>query len=370
MEMEKQTRSRGRTIPLFYVIYLICVAAALALIFIACAVIRGLLAEYEGAQPKYVAAEAFETYFAPVNYDKLLAEARYDAGFATDQAVRGYLETEIGETELTWSMASAGGQIKYIVKAGRKLIGSIWLTAAPATTEHGFQTYDLSYVELNLRPEAIPGGVLTFTAPAGYVVTLDGVALTAEQRTGSYLDPNALEHYPEGVPGLEYAVYTLPDLKALPREISVTSPLGGESEVTFDREAGAYFAGPAYSQELADAYSQFIIDAVTGYAAYMNRVPGYELTRIGRYFDQTSALYRAIRLAGEDIYIVRANRSEVTDLEIGEFYAHSEDTFSCHISFIQVLQRAYQQNMDRIDMYVFVHRTNYGWRIYEWYNND
>lgn len=370
--LEKQAPPRGRTIPLFYVIYFICVAAALALVFVACAVVRGLMTEYEGAQPKYVAEEAFERYFAPINYDRLLSEARYDAGFATGQAVREYLETEINGEELTWSVGSAAGQadVKYIIKAGRKQIGSIGLATAPGTTEHGFETYELSYVELNLRPEAIPGGILTFTAPADYIVTLDGTALTAEQRTDSYLDPDALEHYLDGVSGLEYAVYTLPGLKELPREISVKSPLGGESEVTFDREASAYFAGPAYSQELADEYSQFVIDAVTGYAAYMNRVPGYTLAGLQRYFDRSSALYNAIQLSGLDIYIVSANGSEVKDLKIGEFYAHSEDVFSCHISFIQVLQRAYQQNMDSIDMYVFLHRTNNGWRIYEWYNND
>ena len=369
METEKPILSRGRAIPRFYVIYLICVAAALSLIFIACAVVRVRLAEYEDAQPKYVAEEAFETYFSPINYDKLLAEARYDAGFATDSAVREYLEAEIDGSELTWSASSSGDQIKYIVKADRKQIGSIWLTTAPETTKHGFRTYDLSYVELNLRPEAIPGGILTFAAPADYTVTLDGVELTEEQRTDTYLDPDALEHYLEGVSGLEYAVYSLPDLKELPREISVKNPFGGESEVSFDREASAYTAGPAYSQELADEHSQFVTNAVTGYAAYMNRVPGYEFSNIRKYFDQSSKLYNAIQLTTYDRWIIPASAHEISDLEVGEFYAHSENTFSCHISFTQVVQRAYQQSMDVIDMYVFVHRTKNGWRVYEWYNN-
>ena len=353
-------------------ICLICAAAALTLIFIACAVVRVLLAEYEDAQPKYVAEEAFETYFSPINYDRLLSEARYDAGFATDDAVREYLETEIGGADLTWSVGSAGDQadVKYIVKAGRKQIGSIGLTAAPEATKHGFQSYALSYVELDLRPEAIPGGVLTVTAPADYVVTLDGVELTADQRTDSYLDTNALKYYPEGVSGLEYAVYTLPGLEALPQEVSVKNPLGGESEVNFDQEANAYFAGPAYSQELADEHGQLVVDAVEGYAAYMNRAPGSGLSKIRKYFDRTSNLYKAIQLAEKDLYINRAPyRNEFTDLEIGEFYAHSEDTFSCHISFTQVLLRTRETDYDAIDMYVFVHRTSSGWLIYEWHNN-
>ena len=372
MVTEKQPRSHVRAIPRFYVICLICAAAALSLILIACAVVRVRLAEYEDAQPKYVAEEAFEAYFAPINYDRLLAEARYDAGFASGDAVREYLETEIGGEELTWSAGSSGGQadVKYIVKAGRKQIGSIWLTAAPETTKHGFRSYVLSYVELDLRPEAIPGGVLTFTAPADYTVTLDGVELTEEQRTGSYLDPDALKHYPEGVSGLEYAVYTLPGLKALPREISVTNPFGGESEVSFDREASAYFAGPAYSQELAEEHSQFIIDAVTGYAAYMQKVPGASFRGIRQYFDPDSGLYRAISAAGRDLWMVTTpTGNDFQNVEVDQFYAHSEDVFSCHISFTQVLLRASDTDYDAVDMYVFVHRTGGEWFVYEWYNN-
>ena len=372
MATERRTRSYVRTIPRFYLICLICTAAALSVILIACAVTWVLLAEYEDAQPKYVAAEAFETYFSPINYDKLLAEARYDAGLASDQAVREYLEAEIGGAELTWSVGSAGAQadVKYIVKAGRKQIASIGLTAAPETTKHGFQAYALSYVELELRPEAIPGGVITFRAPADCTVTLDGVELTEEQRTGSYLEPNALKYYPEGVSGLEYAVYSLPGLKELPREISVKNSLGGESEVSFDGETNAYFAGPAYSRELADEHGQFVVDAVEGYAAYMNRAPGSGLSKIRKYFDRSSDLYKAIQLAEKDLYINRAPyRNEFTDLEIGEFYAHSEDMFSCHISFTQVLLRTRETDYDAVDMYVFVHRTSSGWLIYEWHNN-
>ena len=35
-----------------------------------------------------------------------------------------------------------------------------------------------------------------------------------------------------------------------------------------------------------------------------------------------------------------------------------------------VVKRVPDYTLDSIDMYVFVQRTNYGWRIYEWYNND
>lgn len=367
--MEKQARSG---IPWFYLIYLIYVAAALAGILFACSVVRELLAEYESAQPKYVAEEAFETYFAPIDYDRLLSEARYDAGFASPEAVRDYLSGEVGQEELSWSIGSSSdpAELKYIVKAGRKLIGGISLTDGAEKTAHGFRTYALSHVELSLDPAAIPGGVVTISAPAACTVTVDGVALTADQQTDSYLDTKALKYYPRGVSGIEYAVYTLPGLKELPRELSVTGPFGGQSEVTFDPPSSAYMAGPAYSEDLAAEYGQFVIEAIEGYASYMQRVPDSSFGGIRKYFDPESGLYRAISAASRDLWMVHVpTGSKFENVEVGEFYAHGEDIISCHISLVQVTYRYGEDRPEAIDMYVFLRRTDSGWRIYEWYNN-
>lgn len=372
MENGKRVQSHGRLIPRFYVLYLICVAAALAGIFIACSAVRGLLAEYENAQPKYVAAKAFETYFSPVDYDRLLSEARYDAGAASPEAVRDYLSGEVGEEELSWSIGSSSDptEVKYIVKAGRKLIGGISLVEGAEKTAHGFRTYALSYVELSLDPAAIPGGVITVSAPADCTVTVDGAVLTAQQQTNSYLDTQALKYYPEGVSGIEYAVYTLSDLKEPPREVSVTGAFGGRSEVIFDPSSNAYTAGPAYSEELAAEHGAFVTRAVEGYADYMQRVPESSFGGIRKYFDPNSSLYRAISAASRDMWMVHApTSSKFENVEVGEFYAHGGDIISCHISLVQITYRNGEDRPEAIDMYVFLRRTDSGWRIYEWYNN-
>ena len=370
--MGKRVQPSSRVIPKFYLFYLIWVAATMAVILIACAAVRGLLAEYEGAQPKYLAGEVFAEYFTPIDYDRLLSEARYNAGLASAEAVREYLSGEVGQEELSWSIGSSGDpkELKYIVKAGRKQIGSIILTTASRKTPHGFRTYEFSHVELSLEPAAIPGGVLTVSAPADCTVTVDGVALTEQQRTDSYLDTKALKYYPSDVPGIEYAVYTLTELHELPREVSAADAFGGKCEVTFDPSANAYHAGPAYSEALAAEHGAFVTEAVEGYAAYMQRVPGSGFSKIRKYFDPDSSLYGAISAAGRDLWMVYApTSSKFQDVEIGEFYAYGEDIISCHISFIQMVYREGRDRPDVIDMYVFLHRTDSGWRIYEWYNN-
>lgn len=372
MKYRKLIQSRDRTIPWFYEVYLIFVVSVLVGILAACSVVWGILAEYEGVQPQHVAEEAFETYFAPIDYDKLLSEARYDAGLASPEAVRDYLSSEVGQEELSWSIGSSSdpAELKYIVKAGRKLIGGITLTDGAEKTAHGFRTYALSHVELSLAPAAIPGGIVTISAPAVCTVTVDGIALTAQQQTDSYLDTKALKYYPKGVSGIEYAVYTLPELKELPQEVSVTGAFGGQSEVTFDPSSSAYTAGPAYSEDLAAEYGTFVTQAVEGYAAYMQRVPGSSFAGIRKYFDPDSSLCRAISAAGRDLWMVHVpTGSKFENVEVGEFYAHGEDIISCRISLIQVTYRYGEERPEAIDMYVFLRRTGNGWRIYEWYNN-
>lgn len=372
MENGKRIRSQDWVIPRFYLIYLICVAAALAVILIVCVLIRGVLAEYEAAQPKYVAAKAFEAYFSPIDYDKLLSEARYNAGFASPEEVREYLSSEVGQEELSWSIGSSGSpaEAKYIVKAGRKQIGSICLATAERTS-HGFLTYRFSHVELSLDPAAIPGGVITVSAPADCTVTVDGTVLTAEQRTDTYLNTKALKYYPTGVSGIEYATYALPELEEMPREVSVTDAFGGRSEVTFDSSTSVYMAGPAYSEDLAAEHGEFVTKAVEGYAAYMQKVPGSSFNGIQKYFDPDSSLYRAISAASRDLWMVYApTHNDFQNVEVGEFYAYGEDIISCHISFVQMVYRGGEDRPDAVDMYVFLHRTNSGWRIYEWYNNS
>lgn len=370
--MGKRVQPRSWVIPKFYLFYLIWIAVTMAALLIACLVVRGLLAEYEDAQPKYLAGEVFEDYFTPIDYDRLLSEARYDAGLAPPEAVREYLSGEVGQEELSWSIGASGDpeEVRYIVKAGKKQIGGIVLAAGQKKTAHGFRTYDFSHVELSLDPSAIPGGVITISAPADCTVTVDGAELTEQQRTDSYLDTKSLKCYPSGVSGIEYAVYTLPGLKELPREVSVTDAFGGRSEVTFDSSASAYHAGPAYSEALAAEHGTFVTEAIEGYAAYMQRAPGSGFSKIRKYFDPDSSLYAAISAAGRDLWMVYAPTSnKFQDVEVGEFHAYGEDIISCHISFIQMVYRSGEERPDVIDMYVFLHRTGNGWLIYDWYNN-
>ena len=119
-------------------------AAVIFAIVLSMQLVRSRLAEYEAAQPRYVAAEVFAQYFQPIDYNSLLADSNYEAGEAGTDELIEYLKNEIGDSRLTYAAGSSDdeNEVKYIVKAGQKQLAAIVLNTAAAKTEHGYDTYE------------------------------------------------------------------------------------------------------------------------------------------------------------------------------------------------------------------------------------
>lgn len=374
----KEKTGRGFRLSLFWTIYFSVTAVTLLLVFIALRIVSARLAEYEAAQPKYVAQEVYARYFQPVNYPDLLADARYDAGEADMAEIMDYLAEEIGDSELSYSIGSSNNpnEVRYIVKAGGKQFASINLKVSETETEHGFQQYEFSYVELYLNTEAPvdPKDPIVFTVtidvPSAYSVAVDGELLTEEFLTSSYIKTDLMNYYPPDITGVEYAVYTLADLGEFPGEVVVTDSDGQNAEVSFDENTCTYTSGITYSQSLAEEYSEFVTKAMQGYAEYVQASKKVGLNSIKPYFDTESDLYADVVAAGGNRWMVREwSGVDYENVNIGEFYAHTPEIFSCHISFTQLLHRENQEDfLDVVDMYVFLHLTDEGYKIFDWYN--
>ncbi len=371
----------GFHISRFYVIYLAVTISVILIIIASLGVVSKRLAEYEEAQPKYVAAEVFEKYFTvPLKYDALLADAVFDRGGATDAEIIEYLSSEIGSSELSYSkgLAAEDGTVKYVVRAGSKQLGAIILSVSDKKTEHGFSLYELSRVELNLNvsgpeeteTEGPPTLTLSFDVPSSYTVTVDGVALSTENVTSTHLRPDVLEYYPSGVEGVEYTVYTLTTLYELPEKVEVKDLLGGTAEVTFDADTNTYTAGIIYSEQLASEHTEFVTEALKWYAAYLQRVPGYKASKISSYFEEGSVAYENIKTVAKDLWMMtEPSGSDFENVTASEFYALSANVLTCRVRLTQILHRnGKEDNADTIDMYLFFHQTADGYRIYEMYN--
>ena len=373
--MSGKNRNRKR-ISRFYLVYFSVTIIAIVIIIMGVGVIRNRLAEYEAAQPKYVAAEVFARYFDPIDYDKLLADAEYDAAGVASEFLVEYLASEIGEAELTYAAGSSNdpSELKYIVKAGSKQLAAIALNVSDKTTEHGYETYDFSRVELYLNMEAyldeLSRFLVTLEAPAIYTVEVDGEPLPEELITSTFIPAGMMRFYPEDVSEIEYVVYTIEGLQELPESVVVTTPQGEEVSVNFDEESRAYTCGLVYSDALAEEYSDFVIKAMEGYAAYVQGSDNIDLSGLKKYFDASSSAYSDVVTAGDSRWMVNKwSGIDFEDVSVGEFYEHTPEIFSCHISLVQLLHREGSEDFkDIIDMYLFLHRTGNGYKIYEWFN--
>lgn len=373
---EKKGKKGGRRIPIFYVIYLIVMLAVILTVMILLGIVRNRLAEYEAVQPRYVAEEVYTKYFEPIDYTSLLTDAQYNAGEAEFDDIVSYLMDEIGEEELTYSIGLSNEQseLKYIVKAGSKQLAAIVLKESDKKTEHGFQTYEFSYLELYLNTEAyleeLSRLVVMFEIPKTYSVTVDGELLSTEFLTETYVPSDVMKYYPPDVPEIEYAVYTITTLKELPEEVVVTDFEGKEVEVDFDEDTFIYRCGLSYSESMASDYSEFVTKALEGYAAYVQASKNVSLGNIKGYFDTDSDAYADVVAAGGNRWMVREwSGIDFENVNIGEFYIHTPEVFSCRISFTQLLHRVGREDyVDVIDMYVFLHLTDEGYKIYDWFN--
>lgn len=373
--MSKNNKN-GKRISWFYLIYFSMILLTIVLVIAGMGVVRNRLAEYEAAQPKYVAAQVFSRYFEPIDYDRLLADAEYDDAGVAPEFLAEYLASEIGEEALTYATGSSNDprEIKYIVKAGSKQLAAIALNVSDRMTEHGYETYDFSHVELYLNMEAYLDEMAKFSitvkAPSIYTVEVDGEPLGEELLTSTYLPEDVMRYYPKDVPEIEYVSYTIADLRELPESVVVTTPMGEEALVDYDEESRTYSCGLVYSDAMAEEYSDFVINAMEKYAAYVQASKSVGLSDVKGYFDTDSNAYADVVEAGGSRWMVRNwSGIDFENVSVGEFYVHTPEIFSCHISLTQLLHMEGREDfVDIIDMYVFLHRTEKGYKIYEWFN--
>lgn len=371
---KKKNGNKIAKIPVFYLIYLTVTAAVIFAIVLSMQLVRSRLAEYEAAQPRYVAAEVFAQYFQPIDYNSLLADSNYEAGEAGTDELIEYLKNEIGDSRLTYAVGSSDdeNEVKYIVKAGQKQLAAIVLTTADAKTKHGYDTYEYSHMDLYLNTDAYLEELSSYTveAPSSYTVELDGNVLSKELVTSTYVREDILQYCPSDVPGIEYSVYTVTGLDKTPSEVKITAADGAPAEVAFDDETNTYTANLVYSGQLAAEYTEPVTKAIEGYAAYIQAAENVSLNSIKGYYDTSSKVYSEIVAMSGDRWMVNAGGGiDFEDVQVGEFYAHTPEIFSCHISFTQHIHRAGSEDyVDAVDKYVFLHLVNGEYKIYYWYN--
>ena len=364
-----RTKPKSRTfrLPVFYICLILAVALALIAMAWGLSQLRLILADYEDAQPKYAAEAVFAAHFDPPDFAALVALAGMPENLSPLETEAGFVaeltERYAGkETSYASTTAGADGSLRYLVKAGEQKIATFSLQKSALVSEYGFEQYELGEIELYIRPEKR----VTVTAPVGDAVYINGKLLDESYLTATGIETDSCAHMPEGVSGITYCTYEAGSLLRAPT-VEVKAPDGSLAPLTQDAESGAWTADVVYHQALADQYAAQMITVAQNYAAFVMRDAYF--ASFSNYFDKTTDLYQTIREVPTS-FVWAHNGFEFRDVSATEFYAYSDDVFSCRIRFVHILHRNGREDYtEQFDVTFYLHRVNGEFLIYDMVNN-
>lgn len=323
---------RTKKFPVFYICLLVLVVAVVILTEFGKSVLKDVLKEYEDSQPKYVAEDFLES-----NFDSVVGEtcaklfASQISAYETEESIARYFSevTEKKEFALQSVSSGVGGDLQYVVKCDNKKFITFNVVKSGETTEHGFDLYRLSDIVLNEKLL----NTYSVEVPVGYSLTVNGISADEKYCLGDRIETESQEFMPEGVDGIIYTTYTFDKMCGVPT-FTVTAPNGKTCEVV-QKENGVYHSEIVYDDALADAYSEYVIEATKAYACYLQKDATF--SKVGKYMDPTSQLYANIK-SSPNWMVIDHNSYDFEDVTTSEFYAYSEDIFSCRVTLTHVLK--------------------------------
>lgn len=345
----------------FYRVYFAVLAVALVVIVAGTLWLRGLLADYESAQPKYVAREVARM-FEDSDFDGIYqvdTSAAQFAGGDEELYVNGLNNLAQGKT-VAWSESFSANEDErvYSVTLDGDRFATFTLVPSGETTPRGNRLWklgtlttqvQLQQAEAEEQPEEEPDFsepeqvyLCRITAPAGYTVTVDGVTLTGENAqtsSGVFFEDGFL---PEGVTNPPVTVYLYnsptqtPEIRATDESGAEMTVEAGDRELTWTCHLKEDAAYSAQYGNAAVSLGKQVAKFISGDAGKKSiqkicakNSPADEI------FDN---LYNRYTTPHDGISF----RNE----EVSEFYALSDDCFTCHVSFDVVLDT---KNGDSVD---------------------
>lgn len=390
--VNKIRSKRKRRFPVFWTCIAVCVIAVAVVLAFAIQSINDFLVEYESVQPKHVEAEVFEEYFKSIDYEKLLTAANRGNGddiskFETKENLINYLRSLHGDKDISYYSISTGasvdktaeldvfnigqyfvdqfntkGDIKYIVKAGEDKIAEFVLghSADDAMiSERGFKKYELKSIELYFFPHES----VTVKLPTTSTLKINGIEVD-----DAYLVEGIREEHftnsrlPDNIEGITYVAYSIDGLYEVPK-IEVLDKYGDPTEIVYNKEANYYSADVNYNESLSAEYSDYVINAIEKYAAYMQMDGSRASFR--PYFDTDSQLWQNI-ISTENYFVWEHEGYTFRNKKASEFYAYNDEMFSCRVTMTHLLHNTGKQDyVDYIDMTVYLHKVDGQYLIFD-----
>ncbi|MBQ5649873.1 MAG: hypothetical protein IIV03_07015, partial [Clostridia bacterium] len=146
-------------------------------------------------------------------------------------------------------------------------------------------------------------------------------------------------------------------------EISVTDKDGKVTECVYIEDGNYWSAGFLYDAALEAQFSDYVINAIEKYAAYM-QMDGARADFID-YYDTDSELWQNI-ITTENYFVWEHEGYTFKDKKASEFYRYDENVFSCRVSMTHLLHRyGWEDYVDYIDMTIFLRNVNGKYVIFD-----
>ena len=336
----------------FYRVYFVLVALALVAIVAGTVWLQGVLKDYESAQPKYVAQDVgklFENadYEAIYNVDTSAAQFEGDVALYLDS-----LKELAAGRRVEWTPAFSANkdERKYNVNLDGERFATFTLVPSGQTTQRGNTLWKLGSVttlvqlrqatptpEPEATPEPEPSVKYTchVTAPAGYIVKVDGETLTADNATTSEKPLFEADFLPPGVKNPVLVEYQYDAASETPK-VEATDETGAQVALEAVEGKDLTWNCPMKSDEAySQQYGSAAIALAKQVAKFMNKDARKKaIERVCAKNSPAEAIFDNLNNA----YATPHTGISFKDEAVSEFYVLADDCFTCHVSFDTVLK--------------------------------
>ena len=368
-EKKKTFRIRWTTV-LFYVA--LCVIIAVGMITVISLqkpvekFLRNFEQSYETYKPKNQIQRIFDEYFAEPDIEELIALSgctpEYNAPETYEDAVEKYAAKLRGKT-MSYGYLAGMDQKVLNVKADGAVVACFSVKEVE-TKEYNVLTfkfsqpvYELDKIELFIEKPVQTANVLL---PERYKAYANGMLLNDDYTTSSGIKDDNRESVPDGAYLFTYKVCTVTGLYDKP-EITVKDEDGKDVLLSYDEEKNLYSYKYGYSEELKERYSDFVIEAMTHYAVYMQADKPFSYAK--PYFDPDSQLYVDI-YKNPDSFVWEHDGYRVENQKADEFFDYG-GVISCRVTFDHILNKNGKEDyVDKNDHTVYMHKVDGEYKIF------
>ncbi len=348
----------------FWKIYIVVGVLLFAALGIWLMFLYGWLGDFESAQPKHLAEDTFNEYFAEFDAAEYIKLCDPETLPDTEENTVAYLESITEGKEITYKKVSTGMEsgFKYVVLAtgDEEVKFASFMLVEDGNPDDGFKKYRADNFEIYTSSNS----QITVEAPKGYTVIVNDKELSEDNIIENDIPTPSCDHMPEGVSGLYYTKYIVKGLLSDP----VVSVKGSDgSEAVVEENGHSYKAQPIYDTALQEEYTDWVLEGVENYAKYNQYDSNVNVTgfnKVAPYFDPESELYESIKTV-DNMFVIHYDKYEFTDMTASEFYRYDDSTFSCRVQYTQNLYKGEELYDDVVDQTLYLRLVDGKYLIYD-----